>query len=77
MEDIVGTLYGSLLFVVLLGVAIWLILHVETYCKTVAEQQRDYRVIHFILRLTLALGIGAVVIAVLLVVSTLGVIPSL
>jgi len=36
------------------------------------EEQRDYRVVHFTLRLALTLGIGAVIMGVLLVAMLLG-----
>lgn len=65
-----GLYYGSLFFAVLLGVSIMLLLLVAPR-STTDREQTDYRVVHFILRLALAFGIGAVIIGVLLVASQL------
>lgn len=40
--------------------------------RVTKEEQRDYRVVHFTLRLALILGIGAVIMGVLLVAMLLG-----
>lgn len=40
--------------------------------RVAKEEQRDYRVVHFTLRLALTLGIGAVIMGVLLVAMLLG-----
>ena len=69
-----GLYYGSLFFAVLLGASITLLLYV-TPSSTTDKEQRDYRFVHFALRLALAFGIGAVVIGVLLVASQLGLMP--
>lgn len=68
--------YGWLFFVVLLGASVMLLLFAAPR-STTDREQRDYRVVHFTLRLALAFGIGAVVVAVLLVAALLGFIPSL
>ena len=60
--------YGSLFFVVLSGASILLLTYVPTRIDNKAEN-RDFRVIHFILRVALTFGIGAVLIGILLIVS--------
>jgi len=62
---------GSVLFLVLLVVAVGLVWLEHRKPK----EPRDYRVVHFTLRLALIFAIGAVVIGVLLVASQLGFIP--
>jgi uncharacterized membrane protein len=71
-----GIFYGSLLFVVMLGVAVLLVLYMEPFSEARAEH-RDYRVVQFTLRIELAFAIGAIITGLLLVVSQLGFIPSL
>ncbi len=65
-----GLYYGSLFFVVLLGVSILLLLRVPL-CSSTDKEQTNYRVVHFTLRVALTLGIGAVIVAVLLVAALL------
>ena len=66
--------YGSLFFTVLLVGSIALLFFVAT--RSASEgQERDYRVIHFGLRIALTLGIGAVIVAVLFLVAVLGLMP--
>ena len=65
-----GLYYGSLFFAVLLGVSILLLLHVPLRSST-DKEQTNYRVVHFTLRVALTLGIGAVIVAVLLVAALL------
>ncbi len=59
--------YGSLFFVALLGASMLLLTYVPTRIDNKAEN-RDFRVIHFVLRVALAFGIGAVLIGILLMV---------
>ncbi len=68
-------IYGSVLFGVLLAVPILLILRLVKYPNT-EKEQRDYRVVHFALRMALTLAIGAVIIGVILSASQIGIIPS-
>ena len=65
-----GQYYGSLFFAVLLGASILLLLHVPPRSST-DKEQTNYRVVHFTLRVALTLGIGAVIVAVLLVAALL------
>lgn len=66
-----GTWIGLALFGILLVVSVLLLLRVAPRSVTDGEQ-RDYRIVHFTLRLALTFGIGAVVIGVLLVAALLG-----
>jgi len=66
----VALYYGSLFFAVLLGASVLMLLLVAPL-STPNREQRDYRVVHFILRLALTFGIGAVIIGVLLVAALL------
>ena len=59
--------YGSLFFVTLLGSSIALLTYVPARIDGKAEN-RDFRVIHFILRVALTFGVGAVLIGILLIV---------
>lgn len=63
--------YGSLFFAVLLGASVLMLLLVAPL-STTDRGQRDYRVVHFTLRLALTFGIGAVMVGVLLVATLLG-----
>ena len=64
---------GWILFGVLLVVALLL-----TWLEHMKPREpRDYRVVHFTLRLSLTFGIGAVIVAVVMVVASLGVIPNI
>ena len=64
---------GWILFCVLLAVALML----ARFEHMKPKEPRDYRVVHFTLRLALTFGIGAVIVAVVLVLASLGVIPDL
>ncbi len=70
MQTVTG--YGNSLvvaisfFVVLLGVSIFLLLRVPLG-SSADKKQTNYQVVHFTLRVALTLGIGAVIVAVLLV----------
>jgi asparagine N-glycosylation enzyme membrane subunit Stt3 len=64
---------GWILFCVLLAAA--LLLAWLEHMKP--KEPRDYRVVHFTLRLSLTFGIGAVIVAIVLVLASLGVIPNL
>lgn len=59
--------YGSLFFVTLLGSSIALLTYAPIRISEKAEN-RDFRVIHFILRAALTFGVGAVLIGILLIV---------
>jgi len=59
--------YGSLFFVILLGVSIALLTYIPARIDNKAEN-RDFRVIHFVLRVALTFGVGAVLIGILLIV---------
>ena len=63
--------YGSLFFAVLLGASISLLLLAGPHSATDGVR-RDYRVVHYTLRLALAFGIGAVIVGVLLMATLLG-----
>ncbi|GAI42309.1 unnamed protein product [marine sediment metagenome] len=66
-----GIYYGSLFFAALLGASVLMLLLVAPL-STTDRGQRDYRVVHFALRLALTFGIGAVTVGVLLVAALLG-----
>ena len=75
-KDPIGTglLYGPLYFAVLLEASIILLM----YAALISDKKPvDYRVVHFTLVSALVFGIGAVVIAILLVATALGLMPSL
>ncbi|MBA7638400.1 hypothetical protein ES703_46055 [subsurface metagenome] len=59
--------YGSLFFVILLGASIALLTYVPPRIDDKAEN-RDFRVIHFILHVALTFAVGAVLIGILLIV---------
>ena len=73
-DNIRALCYGLYFFLLLLFVSIWLMLHVE---PIVADHkvERDYRVVHFILRLALTFGIGAVIVAIVVVANQLHLLP--
>lgn len=73
-DSIRALCYGVYFFLLLLFISIWLMLHVE---PIVADHkvERDYRVVHFILRLALTFGIGAVIVAIIVVADQLHLLP--
>ena len=69
-----GLFYGPIYFAVLLGASVILLAHPAS---TSDKKPVDYRIIHFTLVSALLFGIGAVIIAILLVATALGLMPSL
>jgi hypothetical protein len=63
-----------ILLILLWGSSIGLVLWVGQNAANM--ERRDYRVVHFALRLALTFGIGAVVVGVILVSSQLKLIPT-
>jgi uncharacterized membrane protein len=59
--------YGSIFFVTLLGSSISLLSYIPSHIHNKAEN-RDFRVIHFMLRVAFSFSIGAVLIGILLIV---------
>lgn len=68
--------YGSLFFTVLFGSSITLLMH-SVPPNGNEREYRDYRVIHFTLRLAFVFGLGAVLIAILLLIFLIGSLPNL
>lgn len=69
-EYIIPLAVAGVVFLVLLGVTIFLLLHVAP--RNGANRERpDYRVVHFTLRVAFTFGIGAVIVSILLVAAYL------
>ena len=74
LDTKVATLYYSwLLFAILLGTSVVLLLVASPppMTKDAEKQERDHRVVHYTIRVALAFAIGAIMVAILLLLSLL------
>jgi hypothetical protein len=74
IQNRAGIFYGVLFFVALLTLSVFFVMIVQSSENHL--EQRDYRVIHYMLRIALVSVIGAITIGILVLISQLGFINS-